>query len=214
MNKAYEYSYEQDATYCYPDSNVLRNKLNILDSSTLFEAEREITSVKIAVMKKTPLKGKSNFKHLQDIHQYIFGDIYDWAGEIRTVNIAKGNQFCNCMYIVNYANDLFRKLHAEKYLLETKSEVIAERFAYYLSEINVMHPFREGNGRTQRVFIEYLAQVAGYRVDFTNVSDKEMIEASALAFACKYEKINDIFLRITLPLTLTERKHYINYFEV
>jgi len=77
---------------------------------------------------------------------------------------------------------------------------IPERLAYYLSEINVLHPFREGNGRTQRLFIEYLALNAGYKVDFSSVTPEEMIVASAESFACKYDKINAMFERITTKL--------------
>ena len=77
------------------------------------------------------------------------------------------------------------------------AENVPERLAYYLSEINVLHPFREGNGRTQRLFIEYLALNAGYRVDFSDVTPEEMIIASAESFACDYDKINLMFERIT-----------------
>lgn len=91
----------------------------------------------------------------------------------------------------------FGKLKAEKYLKDSAPEIIPERLAFYLSEINVLHPFREGNGRTQRLFIEYLADNAGYTVDFSNVSNIEMIVASAEAFACEYDKMNEMFRRIT-----------------
>jgi cell filamentation protein len=63
-----------------------------------------------------------------------------------------------------------------------------------------LHPFREGNGRVQRLFIEYLAENAGYRVDFSQVTDKQMIEASAASFLCDYAKMNEIFTVITEPL--------------
>lgn len=79
------------------------------------------------------------------------------------------------------------------------------RLAYYLSEINVIHPFREGNGRTQRLFIEYLAQKNGYAVDFSHVTDAEMIEASALAFNCDYSKMNALMARITEPIMMQEQ---------
>ena len=74
------------------------------------------------------------------------------------------------------------------------------RLAHYLSEINALHPFREGNGRAQRLFIEYLAENAGYRVDFSQVTDKQMIEASAASFLCDYTKMDGIFTAITQPL--------------
>lgn len=152
--------------------------------------------MKIARAKANPIQGNFDLNHLQKIHRFIFEDIYSWADELRCVNIAKGNQFCLCQHLEIYAADLFNKLKAENYLIGS-NENIAHRLAYYLSEINVLHPFREGNGRTQRLFIEYLAENAGYRVDFSNVSAREMIVASANSFACEYDAINAMFERIT-----------------
>lgn len=193
--KNYIYSYEWDNKYCYPNSNVLINKLNIKDSDSLSAAEREITAVKLAYAKQNQINGNFDLKHLQRIHKFIFEDIYSWAGELRHVDIAKGNQFCLAQNLESYADNIFSKLRAENYLLD--AENIAHRLAYYLSEINVLHPFREGNGRTQRLFIEYLALNAGYRVDFSDVTPQEMIIASAESFACDYEKINSMFEKIT-----------------
>lgn len=193
--KNYNYDYEWDNEYCYSDSNILINKLNITNSEDLSVAEREITSVKLAYAKQNRIEGNFDLKHLQEIHKFLFEDIYSWAGKFRHVNIAKGNQFCLTQNLESYADSIFSKLKAEDYLVG--AENVAERLAYYLSEINVLHPFREGNGRTQRLFIEYLALNAGYRVDFSDVTPEEMIIASAESFACDYEKINAMFERIT-----------------
>lgn len=193
--KNYSYDYEWDEEYCYPSTNVLINKLNIKNTEDLSAAEREITAVKLAYAKQNPIIGDFDLKHLQRIHKFLFEDIYSWAGELRHVNIAKGNQFCLSQNLESYAENIFSKLKAEKYLVD--AENIAHRLAFYLSEINVLHPFREGNGRTQRLFIEYLALNAGYRLDFSDVTPQEMIVASAESFACDYEKINSMFERIT-----------------
>lgn len=88
MMRDYSYAYEWDRECCYPNSNVLINKLNIQDGQTLHTAEREITSLRLAAAKMQPIKGKLDMKHLQRIHAYIFGDIYPWAGKLRHVNIA------------------------------------------------------------------------------------------------------------------------------
>jgi len=206
----YSYDYEWDQEYCYPNSKVLINKLNIRDAEALSTAEREITSLKLAMAKARPIKGKFDFSHLLRIHRFIFCDIYTWAGETRHVNIAKGNQFCLAQHLDRYADNLFGKLHEENYLINADN--VPARLAYYLSEINVLHPFREGNGRTQRLFIEYLAGVAGYKIDFTDVSAQEMIIASAESFACDYEKINAMFERITTPISSAEQKDKIQFF--
>ena len=161
MGKNYDYSYEWDIKYCYPNSFTLRNKFNITNSEEFSIAEMEYTSLTIAEVKENPIKGDFNLKHLQDIHRHIFRDIYDWAGELRTVNISKG------------------------------------------------HSFREGNGRAQRVMIEYLAKVAGYTIDFLNISDIEMIEASIDAFNFDYDKMARIFRKITKHITKEEQEDFI-----
>ena len=209
MKNEYQYDYEWDSNYCYPNSFILINKLGIKNGKALNEAEREITTIRISQITENPIKGNFDLKHLQAIHRFIFRDIYSWAGQLRTVNIAKGNQFCNCIYIESGSKPTFDKLKKENYLIGASQDDICEKLAYYLGEINVIHPFREGNGRTQRVFIENLAQVAGYKVDFSNVSAADMIEASALAFGCDYRKMTETFERITTPISLEEQEQYI-----
>jgi len=201
----YDYEYEWDNKYCYPDSPVLKNKLNILDAESLSIAEREITSARIAGIMDQPVHGVFDFKHLKDINRAIFFDVYAWAGEPRTVDISKGNQFCLYKHIDMYANGIFSKLKSESYLSGVAADDMPYKLTYYLSEINVLHPFRDGNGRTQRVFIEYLAQCAGFDVDFSQVSSKEMIEASALSFAKEYDKMDEMFKRIISSIPSQEK---------
>lgn len=208
--KDYQYDYEWDSKYCYPHSFTLINSLNIKDKAQLNESERGITSVRILQIKEHPCKGSFDLKHLQKIHRFIFQDVYSWAGQLRTVNIAKGNQFCNCMYIEPGFDSVYEKLVKDQFLLTVPSDMICEKLAFYLGEINVIHPFREGNGRTQRVFIQYLAQVAGYSVDFADVTAKEMIEASAQAFDCDYHKMTELFKRITEPIPAHEQEQFIH----
>jgi cell filamentation protein len=206
MSDEYEYSYDWDIRYCYENSNVLRNKLGITEADALRTAEREIAAVRVLEAERTPIRGKLDFKHLCDIHCHIFGDIYEWAGKLRTVNIAKGNPFCNCDVLDVYGSELFGKLKSENYLLGTPTERIPQRLAHYLSEINVLHPFREGNGRSQRLFIEYLALIAGYRVDFTDVTASEMIDASVKAFDRDEIPMCAILKRITTPISRDEQQ--------
>lgn len=204
MDRDYSYSYAFDERYCYPHSDVLMNKLGIQDAEELKKAEREITSLRLANARVYKIKGQFDLQHLKDIHKYIFQDVYDWAGEIRWVNIAKGNMFCNYPFIEVNAESLFTKLKKEKYLKETPEQDMPIRLAYYLSEINVIHPFREGNGRSQRLWIEYLAEENGYSVDFSEVTAEEMIQASAEAFACQYDCMNQLFQRITKRIETIE----------
>ncbi|MDR0883938.1 MAG: Fic family protein [Oscillospiraceae bacterium] len=206
--KKYYYEYERVSAYCYPDSWVLRNRLNIQEADALNFAEREITSARMQEALEFPLRGRFDLKHLQKLHEFIFREVYAWAGELRTINIAKGNQFCNYEYLEQYAAGIFDELKAEKYLAKVPSAQIPARLAYYLGEINVLHPFREGNGRAQRVFIAYLAQAAGYSITFEDVPADEMIEASALAFAKDYAPMKQMFERIVSPISAEEQRAF------
>jgi cell filamentation protein len=204
----YDYEYEWDAKYCYPGSFVLKNKFDIRNAEELSTAERRSTAFNILEIMDSPIRGRFDFKHLRDIHRTIFCDVYTWAGTPRTVDIAKGDAFCLSQHIGSYAENLFAQLKQEHFLAEKTQAEMPKRLTYYLSEINVLHPFREGNGRTQRVFIEYLAQYAGFSVDFSQVTGKEMIEASALSFRCKYEMMTEMFQRILSPLLPLEQQAF------
>lgn len=194
MNKKYSYSYGHDDVYCYEDSDVLKNKLNIRDADKLFEVERHITDVKTEVIyqlaDKKKVFGKAFFL---TIHKVLFEDIYEWAGKIRTVDIAKGTLFCRVFAIQEELDRVFHELSNENYLLKYKDDELAIKMAYFLSEINAVHPFREGNGRTQRLFMEVIAYKAGYHLDFSDITDQEMIEASYESFNRDYAKMNEIF---------------------
>jgi cell filamentation protein len=179
--------------YCYPNSDVLINKLNIRNSDILFEAERKLTMLRISDLIDTPIKGEFDLKHLQAIHKYIFQDIYDWAGEIRTVDIAKQNMFCKVQYINGQASIIFENLKKENFLIDLKRDEIVNRLSYYFSEINALHPFREGNGRSQREFIRELAFSCNYRIDFRKVDKNLMSEASKDSFLCNYSKMEGLF---------------------
>ena len=166
-----------DTSYCYQNTNVLKNKLNIHDFEKLQEAERKITMLRISDLIDVPIEGNFDLKHFKEIHKYIFQDIYDWAGEIRTVDIAKGNMFCKVQFIYIQAEEIFKKINLQSLESINYDEFIS-KIAYYFSEINALHPFREGNGRTQREFIRELALKCGYKIDFSKISKEQMLEAS------------------------------------
>ncbi len=184
------YEYERDDFYCFPDSRVLRNKLGIRDERMLDAAEREITGLKAVEFVNNPFSEKLDFNYIKKLHKFLFNDIYDWAGETRVIDISKGNIFCQHELIEVNAEALMNELNTEDYLVD--SDDIAERLAYYLGDLNSIHPFREGNGRVQRLFIAELARRAGYSLDFSNITPKEMIIASDEAFHRNYEPLEEI----------------------
>lgn len=182
-----------DALYCYPGSSVLKNKMGIRDKERLHETERKLTMLRILELLDKPVRGAFDLKHLQAIHAYIFQDVYDWAGELRKADIAKGNMFCNAMFLSGQSEEIFGKLKAENYLDGLEEDDFTVRLAYYFSEINALHPFREGNGRSQREFIRCLALHNGYVINFVNAGKDEMLEASRESFLCEYGAMESLF---------------------
>lgn len=177
--RTYDYEYDSNDPYVYAGTKVLRNKLGLRDFDELWDAERAITGVTAAELEANPIDGQFDLAHLQAIHKALFSDVYDWAGTIREKGfIAKGNSlFCAAEFILPYSDDLFSKLKAENYLRGLEREEFIQRVAFYISEINALHPFREGNGRTQRIFINQLARQAGWNLNYTTVDPEVLCDA-------------------------------------
>jgi cell filamentation protein len=130
-----------------------------------------------------PLEGGFDVPHLKAIHQHIFQDVYAWAGEFRSVNISKGGAlFAVAAFVEPAIEAILRKLSAEKRLRGTDVELFARRAGFYLGEINAIHPFREGNGRTQREFIRELGVEAGFVINWSRTSREQMTAASRESF--------------------------------
>ena len=190
------YEYERDDYYCYPNSSVLKNKLNIEDEKALSEAEREITAIKTLELIDRPLKGDLDFNYIKRLHKHLFSDTYVWAGEIRRIDISKGNIFCQYELIEVNSEVLFNELKAENYLEGLDKDTIIKRLAYYLGDLNTIHPFREGNGRVQRLFIRELASRIGYLVNFDGITTEEMVRASDMTFYHDYEMMEELIARV------------------
>ncbi len=169
--------------YLDPDTGVLKNLLGITSTLGLEKAEADITAVTIALVPEHPIPGNYDLAHLQRIHKELFGSIYPWAGEIRQVEMVKGTtRFANSDVIQQAAKTLFDKLHAEKLLIGLPFERYVERLAHYYSEINILHPFREGNGRVQRTYFTLLASEAGYNLYWDAMNADENLAASITAY--------------------------------
>lgn len=187
-------------SYCYPNSRVLKNKHKITDLDELHNEERNLSILRERELLDSGINGRFDFEHLKAIHRYLFQDIYDWAGEVRMVDIAKGNLFCRCFAIESEAERIFTELKQEKYLKNIKAGEIAKRLAYYLAELNALHPFREGNGRTQREFIRQLAYQNGYFLSYAGITKDEMIEASKASFKLDYGPMEDLIINHIEPV--------------
>ena len=165
--------------YSDPVTGVLYNRLKLRSAAALEAAEREITHAALILLDESPVSPSYDLPHLQEIHRRIFGDIYEWAGQIRTVAIAKGAVFCLPQYVESSAAVIFRELHDEDCLRGLRHDMFVGRLAYYLGEVNALHPFREGNGRAQRAFFRQLARDAGFTLAWQHLDPVHNVEACA-----------------------------------
>ena len=168
-----------DDPYADPATGVLRNKLGLSTAGELEAAEREITHAALVFLAEAPVPASYDLGHLCAVHRRIFGDIYDWAGQLRTVAIAKSSWFCLPQYIESSGAEVFRALHGENLLRALNRDAFTERVTYYLGEVNAIHPFREGNGRAQRAIFAQLASDAGFVLDWQHLDADRNVEASA-----------------------------------
>ena len=187
--------YDADDTYCYPGTDVLRNKAEITNAEDLDTYEGELSTLRSIEILENPIVGQFDLAHLQHIHLALFQDVYDWAGKIRAVDISRGNsRFANVRFIESAANDIFKKLARENWLKGLDTNALSKRLAHYLSEINALHPFREGNGRVQRIFISQLSESAGYQLDYSDLEQEQIYQAMELAFNNDESILADLIL--------------------
>lgn len=162
-------------------SGVLRNLLGITDAAHLRQAEADFTSVRIAQLIREPLPGEYDLAHLQAIHRHLFQDLYDWAGELRTVPIGRGVLFSLPEHIEADAAELFSWLARTDQLRGRTRADFVDGLTELLSDLNALHPFRDGNGRTQRAFLAQLARDAGHPIHWAGIDAEENATASKAA---------------------------------
>lgn len=191
--------YDGSDTYVYPDTEVLRNKADLLDQAALDAFEADATAVRMVELVNQPLQGKFDLKHLCAMHRHLFQDVYDWAGEIRTVDISRGaSRFANFNLIEAYLTGQLEGIAKENYLQDLAPDAFVFRLAHYLGEINAAHPFREGNGRVQRLFCAQLAEQAGYFIAFETVDQVRMYEVMIASFNGNNQPLTSLLNDITL----------------
>lgn len=165
--------------YLDPGSGVLRNKLGITDADALAQAEADLTFARLVELGAGRIDGAYDLRHLQDFHAHIFGDVYEWAGELRTVNITRSHTFALAGFIEEAGAGVFEAIAGEAYLAGLARNEFVQRLGHHLAEINALHPFREGNGRAQRAFLAQLASEAGYRIAWDRLDPDLNAQASA-----------------------------------
>jgi cell filamentation protein len=187
--------------YVYPGTTVLRNLAGLTDAHAIAEREAQTSTLRLVQLAELGLEGDYDLRHLQRFHLFIFQDIYQWAGELRSTPLAKpGSMFALPEHIESYATTLFAQLAGEGCLRGLPRDQFADRLTYYYAEINAVHPFRDGNGRTQRAFLRQLALDADHALAW------ERLESAALVFASQRSFQGDnLPLRDLIDLVLDPR---------
>jgi len=169
------------------------NLLGVKTMEELAEAEAFAFSLRAAQLERAEnVIDSFTEERFKKLHYHLFQDIYPFAGEFRNVQLMKGNtRFCQVQYISTYSSNLFNQLSQE--LVWESLEEAANRLAYFKSEFNMLHPFREGNGRTIRIFIHVFALLRGVKWEYENM-DKEIYIQAMIQSATNTELLKKLFL--------------------
>jgi cell filamentation protein len=165
--------------YVYPGTHVLINKFGCRDAKQLQELEARSTMGNLVYLQLHPVSGVFDFKHLKDIHYFIFQDVFDWAGQIRTVDIGKNNLFCRAVFINDYAKEVFDDFYTSCQAASGDKDAFVEQVVSHYADMNALHPFREGNGRTERLFLTLLVRNAGFSISFADC-DRDLLMIAAI----------------------------------
>ena len=175
------YSLNQSSDNCYDGTTCLVNKLGICDEKKLSEIEAGITFAKAVMLEETPINGDFDFEHFKKIHEFLLCDLYEWAGQVRTVDISKKRtKFLDAASIESIATKCFSKVK-DGYFENLSFDEFVKRIAEFYNDVNYIHLFREGNGRTQRIYFTQLIRHYGYDINFADVDIDELMIATIQA---------------------------------
>lgn len=178
MDQYSQYDLREDDPYLIEGSDCLQNLLGFTDTKSLNHAEEQLTQLTMAELVADPVPATFDLKHLQAIHFRIFEDVYPFAGQCRQTEILKGGKlFLPHNMIEQVSTEVFTELHSENLLQGLAPAEFGKRAGYYLGKINMIHPFREGNGRTQRVLVDQLAAINNFAVEWAAISGEGMARA-------------------------------------
>lgn len=169
-----------DDPYAYKGTETLKNKLGLRRPADLEAFELEMSTLR----SREPLpSGALDSRHLRAIHRHLFQDVYRWAGKYRTIRTSKGgNLFCLPEHIEGQVDAQIARLHAGPCLTTADRDEFVEAAAEFLAEINAIHPFREGNGRTQLSFMYIVSVVSGHVFDLSAVRQETFLPAMIASF--------------------------------
>lgn len=176
------YSVSSSDANCYPNTTVLVNKLGLQKQEALDEAERIAVTLRSVELENAEYYGPFTFEYYCKLHRHLFSDIYEWAGTLRTIDLSKkGTNFYPAERLLELGTALFDRLQKHHEFCGLPKNEYAREIAEFYHDLNMLHPFREGNGRTQRLFFSLLVQRSGYQVDFSQFDRDVLMMATIYA---------------------------------
>lgn len=186
--------------YVYPGTDVLQNLWGLRDPEALRHFEAHSVRLRELELRRQPATPPFDLALLQRIHRHLFQDVYGWAGQLRVVTISKsGVPFAAPVHLVAEAERVFSELRQADDLRGLPRDRFVDRLAYYLGEVNALHPFREGNGRSQRELFRQVALHAGWVLDFDAMDPAENVEASIEATLRSHERLGAMLDALVSP---------------
>lgn len=192
-----------DDPYVYPGTDVLRNKFDIRDNARLDKRVAVVSAGRLAELAVAPVEGRFDFAHLQNIHVYLFGDVYDWAGVIRTTNTQPGNieiPHEPPEFIQGQGDFMFDELGKADHLRGLDHEEFTFQLGGYWSETSHLHPFRDGNSRSQAAFFDQLSRNAGWAIDWREVNPDALQAARIFAVVDAGANLTDVIAPAVKPV--------------
>ena len=184
---------------CYPNTTVLVNKFGIKNQEELDRVEKQITLLRAVQAEQETKFENVDFEFYKNTHRRIFADVYEWAGTVRTINISKkGTVFCNACEIERIGRLKFERLKKQNYLRKMDSGNFLDELTDLYHELNMLHPFREGNGRTLRLFVTLLVRNTGGDIDFNNTDSDLLTIATIKASQGDKSMLRNVFEKLVL----------------
>ncbi|MBO3724195.1 Fic family protein [Actinomyces bowdenii] len=191
--------------YLDPASGVLRNRLDISDPQVLAETEEVLVATAAFSLLESLKPDHWDAALLKHLHHELFGRLYTWAGQYRTVEISKGSsRFAMAQYIPSQTEVVFSNLEQERHDWQPGDPAVIDRLAHYYSELNAIHPFREGNGRTIRLLLSLLSNRYGWWLDWAAITAEENTRASTLAFHGDESELREVLQRVAGRIQASE----------
>lgn len=199
--------------YIDPETGILRNKVGARSQRDLDAAEADLAAARAyRLILTNPIKPTGDLDELRAIHRHLFQDVYDWAGELYTVDISKNlgpgevtEFFIPTSMVQRGMGFAVDELRNDKYLRGMPRDQFIKRLSHHYDQFNYAHPFREGNGRASRLFWDRIARDAGYQLDWQQVIGAVNNQASRAAMEQRdLSGLQNMFEHITNPMSTAQ----------